>query len=95
MLNYHIFTNKGQMRKTIIAYILTCIEEIEDLDELGLKIREMEEVIEKELDRQTDDLLNVLFLYILLFDSNIILGLETKKIYKEIKYFFDEYQTNP
>jgi hypothetical protein len=83
------------MRKTIIAYILTCIEEIEDLDELGLKIREMEEVIEKELDRQTDDLLNVLFLYILLFDSNIILGLETKKIYKEIKYFFDEYQTNP
>jgi hypothetical protein len=83
------------MRKTIIAYILTCIEEIEDLDELGLKIREMEEVIEKELDRQKDDLLNVLFLYILLFDSNIILGLETKKIYKEIKYFFDEYQTNP
>jgi hypothetical protein len=83
------------MRKTIIAYILTCIEEIEDLDELGFKIREMEEVIEKELDRQTDDLLNVLFLYILLFDMNIQLGLETKKLYKEIKYFFDEYQTNP
>jgi hypothetical protein len=83
------------MRKTIIAYILTCIEEIEDLHELGLKIREMEEVIEKELDRQTDDLLNVLFLYILLFDINIQLGHETKKLYKEIKYFFDEYQTNP
>jgi hypothetical protein len=83
------------MRKTIIAYILTCIEEIEDLHELGLKIREMEEVIEKELDRQTDDLLNVLFLYILLFDVNIQLGHETKKLYKEIKYFFDEYQTNP
>ena len=83
------------MRKTIIAYILTCIEEIEDLHELGLKIREMEEVIEKELDRETDDLLNVLFLYILLFDVNIQLGHETKKLYKEIKYFFDEYQTNP
>jgi len=83
------------MRKTIIAYILTCIEEIEDLEELGLKIREMEEVIEKELDRQKDDLLHVLFFYILLFDSNLILGLETKKIYNEIKYFFDEYQTNP
>jgi len=26
---------------------------------------------------------------------NIQLGLETKKLYKEIKYFFDEYQTNP
>jgi hypothetical protein len=83
------------MRKTIIAYILTCIEELEDLEELGIKIREMELVIEKELDHQTDDLLNVLFLYILLFDSNLQLGHETKKIYKEIKYFFDEYQTNP
>jgi hypothetical protein len=83
------------MRKTIIAHILNCIEEIEDIEELGLKIREMEEVIEKELDRQKDDLLTILFFYILLFDSNIILGLETKKIYNEIKYFFDEYQTNP
>ncbi len=83
------------MRKTIIAYILTCIEEIEDIHELGAKIREMESVIEEELDRQKDDLLNVLFLYILLFDNDLILGLETKKIYKEIKYFFDEYQTNP
>lgn len=83
------------MRKTIIAYILTCIEEIEDLEELGAKIRGMEMVIEKQLESETDDLLNVLFLYILLFDSDIILGLETKKIYNEIKYFFDEYQTNP
>jgi hypothetical protein len=83
------------MRKTIIAYILTLIEEIEDLEELGAKIRGMEMIIETELDHQTDDLLNVLFLYILLFDSDIILGLETKKIYKEIKYFFDEYSTTP
>jgi hypothetical protein len=83
------------MRKTIIAYILTCIEEIDDLEELGAKIREMEEVIEKELDRQADFLMNLLFIYILLFDSNIILGLETKKIYKDINRFFNEYQTNP
>ena len=83
------------MRKTIIAYILTCIEEIEDLEELGAKIRGMEMVIETELDHQTDDLLNVLFLYILLFDSDIQLGHEIKKLYKEIKYFFDEYSTNP
>jgi len=83
------------MRKTIIAYILTCIEEIDDLEELGAKIREMEEVIEKELDRQADFLMNLLFVYILLFDSNIKLGLETKKIYKDINHFFNEYQTNP
>jgi hypothetical protein len=83
------------MRKTIIAYILTCIEEIDDLEELGAKIREMEHVIEQELDRQADFLMNLLFIYILLFDSNIILGLETKKIYKDINRFFNEYQTNP
>jgi hypothetical protein len=81
------------MRKTILAYILSCIEEIEDLDKLGEQIRSLEEVIEKELDKEKDDLLGVIFFYILLFDSNIMLGLETKKIYNEINYFFNEYQT--
>lgn len=83
------------MRKTIIAYILTCIEEIEDIEELGSKVRGLELAIEEELERKTDDLLNVMFLYILLFDSDIQLGHEIKKLYKEIKYFFDEYSTNP
>ena len=83
------------MRKTIIAYILTCIEEIEDLEELGTKVRALELVIEEELNKKTDDLLNVLFLYILLFENDIHLGYQVKKLYKEIKYFFDEYSTNP
>lgn len=82
------------MRKTILAYILSCIEEIDDLDKLGEQIRSLEEVIEKELEKQKDDLLTLIFFYILLFDSNIMLGLETKKIYNEINYFFNEYQTD-
>jgi hypothetical protein len=79
------------MRKTIIAYILSCIEEIEDLEELGSNIRGLEEVIEQELEKETDNLLNVLFFYIVLFDSDFQLGFEMKRIYNEIKYYFDEY----
>ena len=81
------------MRRTIIAYILNCIEEIEDLSELGNKLRDLEEVIQKELDSKKDELLSVLFLYILLYENDIKLGHEVKNLYNEIKYLY-EYTTS-
>ena len=81
------------MRRTIIAYILNCIEEIEDLSELGNKLRDLEEAIEKELDSKEDELLSVLFLYILLYENDIKLGHEVKSLYNEIKYLY-EYTTS-
>lgn len=83
------------MRKTIIAYILNCIEEIEDDEKLGIEVRSLHEKIFAEIEKKQDDLLNVLFLYTVIFENDFQLGLETRNLYKEIKYFFDEYQTNP
>jgi hypothetical protein len=83
------------MRKTIIAYILSCIEEIEDNQELGMEVRLLHDKLFEEIERKPDDLLNVLFLYTIVFEYDYQLGLEIRNLYKEIKYFFDEYQTNP
>lgn len=83
------------MRKTIIAYILSCIEEIEDNQTLGMEVRLLHDKIFEEIEKNPDDLLNVLFLYTIVFEHDYQLGLEIRHLYKEIKYFFDEYQTNP
>lgn len=83
------------MRKTIIAYILSCIEEIEDNQRLGMEVRLLHDKIFEEIEKNPDDLLNVLFLYTIVFEYDYQLGLEIRSLYKEIKYFFDEYQTNP
>lgn len=82
------------MRKTILAYILSCIEEIEDNQKLGGEVRALNEKIFEELEKKQDDLLSVLFLYTMIFESDFQLGLETRNLYNEIKYFFDEYQTD-
>lgn len=83
------------MRKTIIAYILSCIEEIPNDFELGSKVRSLQEVIFQEIQKETDDLLNILFIYISIFPNDEILGMETRRLYNEINYFFNEYSTNP
>lgn len=82
------------MRKTIIAYILNCIEEIEDNELLGIEVRSLHEKIFEEIEKKPDDLLNVLFLYTIVFEFDYQLGLETRRLYNEIKYFFDEYKTD-
>jgi hypothetical protein len=83
------------MRKTIIAYILTCIEEITDDVELGLEILSLQDVIFTEIERNPDHLLNILFVYTVICEDGYFteeqLGLETRQLYNEIKYFFDEY----
>lgn len=85
---------KRIMRKTLIAYILTCIEEIDDLEKLGQQVRELHEVLFQEIEKNPDDLLNILFLYTIIFETDFQLGLEIKSLYNEIKYFFDEYTTD-
>ena len=83
------------MRKTIIAYILTCIEEITDDVELGLEILSLQDVIFNEIERNPDNLLSILFFYTVLCEEGYYdeeqLGLDTRQLYNEIKYFFDEY----
>lgn len=76
------------MKKTILAYILSCIEEIEDDKELGSLIRNLQDVIFKELQKKEDSVLNVIFVYINIF-NNQDLGFQTRDLYNEIKYFFD------
>ena len=82
------------MRKSIIAYILTCIEEIEDNEKLGVEVRSLQDKIFEEIEKKPDDLLNVLFLYTVIFELDYQLGLETRNLYNEIKYFFNEYTTS-
>lgn len=82
------------MRKTILAYILSCIEEIEDNEQLGIEVRALHEKIYEEIEKKPDDLLGVLLLYTLIFELDYQLGLETRNLYNEIKYFFDEYTTD-
>jgi hypothetical protein len=83
------------MRKTIIAYILTCIEEITDDVELGMEMMSLQDVIFLEIEKKPDNLLSVLFFYTVLCEDGYYdeeqLGLDTRQIYNEIKYFFDEY----
>lgn len=82
------------MRKTIIAYILTCIEEIEDNELLGIEVRTLQDKIFDEIEKNPDNLLHVLFLYTVIFELDYQLGLETRNLYNEIKYFFNEYTTD-
>lgn len=82
------------MRKTILAYILNCIEEIEDNNRLGMEVRSLQDKIMDEIEKKPDDLLNVLFLYTVVFELDYQLGLEIRNLYNEIKYFFDEYTTS-
>lgn len=82
------------MRKTIIAYILSCIEEIPNDFELGSKVRSLQEVIFQEIQKESDDLLNILFIYTSIFPNDELLGMETRRLYNEINYFFNEYSTN-
>ena len=83
------------MKKTILAYILTCIEEIPNDFELGTEIRQLQDVLYKEIEKdETDTLLNLLFVYTTIFSNDYQLGLETRNIYNELKYFFDECKTD-
>lgn len=86
------------MRKTIIAYILACIEEIEDNKELGMEMMSLQDVIFTEIERNPDHLLNILFVYTVICEDGYFtqeqLGLETRQLYNEIQYFFDEYTTS-
>ena len=83
------------MKKTILAYILTCIEEIPNDFDLGTEIRQLQDVLYKEIEKdETDTLLNLLFVYTTIFSNDYQLGLETRNIYNELKYFFDECKTD-
>lgn len=86
------------MRKTILAYILNCIEEITDDKELGMEMMSLQDMIFAEIEKNPDDLLSVLFFYTVLCEDGYYdeeqLGLDTRQIYNEIQYFFDEYKTS-
>lgn len=83
------------MKKTILAYILTCIEEIPNDFDLGTEIRTLQETLFKEIEKDpNDNLLNILFVYCAVFTNDYQLGMETRNIYNELKYFFDECKTD-
>lgn len=83
------------MKKTILAYILTCIEEIPNDFDLGTEIRQLQDVLYKEIEKdETDILINLLFVYTTIFPNDYQLGMEIRRIYDEIKYFFDEHKND-
>lgn len=83
------------MKKTILAYILSCIEEIKDNFDLGAEIRSLQDVLEKEADKnESDVLIQMLFVYTIIYSNDYQLGSEIRKIYNELKYFFDECKTD-
>lgn len=82
------------MKKTILAYILSCIEEIPNNFELGAEIRQFKEVLHQESDRSDDILINILLSYTILYGNDYQLGSEIRKLYNEINYFFNECKTD-
>lgn len=83
------------MKKTILAYILSCIEEIPNDFDLGAQIRQLQDVLEKEADKDESDVLTqMLFVYTIIYTNDFQLGYEIRKIYNELKYFFDECKTD-
>jgi hypothetical protein len=78
------------MKKTILAYILSCIEEIPNDFDLGAQIRTLQDVLEQESDKDKSDvLIQMLFVYTVIYSNDFQLGYEIRKIYNELKYFFD------
>lgn len=83
------------MRKTILAYILSCIEEIPNNFDLGAEIRSLQDVLERETDKDKSDvLIQMLFVYTIIYQNDYQLGSELRNIYNELKYFFDECKTD-
>lgn len=81
------------MKKTILAYILSCIEEIPNDFDLGAEIRQLHETLLTESDKSEDILINLLLAYTILYGNDYQLGSEVRKLYNEINYFFDECKT--
>jgi hypothetical protein len=82
------------MRKTILAYILYCIEEMPNDFDLGGEIRQLRDTLITEYMREENPLLEVLIFYITAFSNDYQLGHEVRGIYKEINYYFDEHKDN-
>lgn len=80
------------MKKTILAYILNCVEELPNDFDLGSEIRQLQDTLLSEIEKdQSDVLMNLLFVYCVVFTNDYQLGLEVRNIYNEMKYYFDEY----
>lgn len=83
------------MRKTILAYILNCIEEIPNDFDLGTEIRQLAETMTREIEKDEEEImLKIILLYIIVFPNDFQLGMEVRNLYNEIKYFFDEYKND-
>jgi hypothetical protein len=76
------------MRKTILSYILTCIEECSD-EELYHQIIELEETITKVLLEEEDDFLEYIIVMIYTADKTI-LPIKLRKLYSHIVQLVEE-----
>ena len=80
------------MRKTILAYILFCIEEIPNDYDLGEEIRTLKDIMITEYLKKENPVLEVLIFYLEAFPNNYQLGHEVRGIYNEINYYFNEHK---
>lgn len=80
------------MKKTILAYILSCIEELND-EELSIKILELSDVITEELNKEQDEVLE--YILILIYNYNgSFLSTKIKRLYNPIKLYIEDDKTN-
>lgn len=80
------------MKKTILAYILFCIEEIPNDFDLGSEIRQLRDIMITEHLKKENPLLEVLIFYTSAFTNDYQLGHEVRGIYNEINYYFNEHK---
>jgi len=80
------------MKKTILAYILSCIEEMTNDFDLGGEVRQLRDVMVTEYLKNETPILEVLIFYITIFPNDYQLGHEVRGIYNEINYFFNEHK---
>lgn len=78
------------MKKQLLAYILSCIEEMPNDFDLGGEIRQLRDVLEKEVERQDDVLLKILMSYTIIYTNDYQLGEEIRNLYPELTHFFNE-----
>lgn len=80
------------MKKTILSYLLACIEELND-EELAIKVLELADVIIAEADKDYDEVLEYILILIYNYKGKE-LATKIKRLYSPIQLYIEDDKTN-
>lgn len=82
------------MNKTIIAYILSCIEEFSNDRELGETLRPLQQTMFQQCVQTDDEIIQILYHYMCQFPNDEELGFFVRRIYTPLNLYFEDDSTN-